>query len=55
MVVMTPLSIPSRQFIGVATVMANELVADSVPNTAVIDSAARLGPGCRPVKELRTN
>ena len=44
MVVMRSLSAPSRQFVGVATIMTSELVASSVPNAAVIDSAARVGP-----------
>jgi hypothetical protein len=42
---------PTPQVVGVATIMANELVADSIPNAAVLDSVARLGPGRRPVKE----
>ncbi len=38
------LSTPSRQFVGVATILAGELVASPVPNAATIESAARGGP-----------
>jgi len=41
---MTSLSAPTRQLVGVATIMASELVAIPVPNAAAIDSAARVGP-----------
>jgi hypothetical protein len=41
---MTPLSAPSRQFVGVATIMAIELVASHAPNAAAIDSAVRVWP-----------
>jgi len=40
----TSLSAPSRQLVGVAMIMASELVAIPVPNAAAIDSAARVGP-----------
>jgi hypothetical protein len=33
----------ARQFVGVATIMASELVATPVPNAAAIVSAARVG------------
>ena len=41
---MKSLSLTSHQLVGVATIIATELVAIPVLNAAAIDSAARVGP-----------